>query len=68
MNQVDFGWWQPAGHYGQRLTWDADTHVLYRHDAAPFKGDEIITTCDEETARRIGEAWSRLGPIALEAL
>lgn len=66
-DEVDFGWFQPTGMTGTRLTWDRATGILYLFHANSAVGsyDEPLAVVGDAQARRIGERWLTMSdPIA----
>lgn len=61
MDQVDFGWFKPAGMTGVRLSWDRATGILYLFHANSAEGsfEEPLAVVDARTARAIGDTWLR---------
>lgn len=59
MDEIDFGWFQPAEATGVRLTWDRATRILYLfHADTGF--EEPLAVVNAATARRIGDRWLRM--------
>lgn len=60
--ELDFGWWQPAGQTGVRLSYHLDAQVLYLFHADSGK-EEVVGSCDKVTAMTVGAVWlDRGGP------
>jgi len=59
MDVVDFGWFQPQGQTGIRLSWDRPTGILFLFHANSATGswDEPIAEVSAATARYIGDRW-----------
>jgi hypothetical protein len=62
-DDIDFGWWQPAGQTGIRLSWNRTTEILYLHHAASEHGsyDEVLAIVGSAPARYLGERWLEPG-------
>ena len=57
MDEIDFGWFQPPYSYGNRLTWDRSTGILYLFHAKDGGTVEPLAVVNAATARRIGDRW-----------